>query len=43
MALAVIQMVIFLLSGITLNDRFLVMSAIIFGIAHMYVTYQNER
>lgn len=43
MALATIPTVIFLLSGITLRHYLLVISAIIFGIGHIYVTYQNAK
>lgn len=43
MALAIIPTVIFLLSGITLRHYFLVVSAIVFGIGHIYVTYQNAK
>lgn len=41
MALVVIPTAIFLLSGITLRHYLLVISAIVFGIGHSYVTYQN--
>ncbi|QNU68829.1 hypothetical protein EHE19_009750 [Ruminiclostridium herbifermentans] len=42
-ALAIIPTAIFLLSGITLRHYLLVLSAIIFGIGHIYVTYQNAK
>ncbi len=42
-ALAIIPTVIFLLSGITLRHYLLVISAIFFGIGHVYVTYQNTK
>lgn len=41
--LAIIPTAIFLLSGITLRHYLLVLSAIIFGIGHIYVTYQNAK
>lgn len=41
--LAVFPTVIFLLSGITLRHWLLIISAVIFGIAHIYVTYQNTK
>lgn len=40
-ALAVLPTGIFLLSGITLQYTVLTVSAVIFGIAHIYVTYKN--
>ncbi len=43
MALAIIPTVIFLLNGITLMHLFLIGSSIIFGIGHIYVTYQNAK
>jgi hypothetical protein len=43
MALAIIPALIFLLSGITLRHYLLVISAIAFGIGHIYVTYQNAK
>ena len=43
MVLAVIPVCIFLLCGVTLNHRLLVLSAIMFGVAHIYVSYQNEK
>lgn len=42
-ALAIIPTAIFLLSGITLRHDLLVISAIFFGIGHVYVTYQNTK
>lgn len=42
-ALAIIPTAIFLLSGITLSHYLLVISAIFFGIGHVYVTYQNTK
>lgn len=41
MILAVIPTCIFLVSGITLMHVFLIISAVIFGIGHIYVTYQG--
>ncbi len=41
LALAIIPTFIFLLSGITLNYILLIISAVIFGCGHIYVTYQN--
>ena len=43
MALAVIPTMIFLLSGITLVYVPLMISSIVFGVAHCYVTYQNAK
>lgn len=43
MALAIIPTAIFLLSGITLRHYLLMLSAIVFGIGHVYVTYQNVK
>lgn len=43
MALAIIPTAIFLLSGITLRHFLLVLSAVVFGIGHVYVTYQNAK
>lgn len=42
-ALAVIPTLIFLLCGITLNNILLIISSVIFGMAHIYVTYQNAK
>lgn len=42
-ALALIPTAIFLLSGITLRHYLLVISAVFFGIGHVYVTYQNAK
>lgn len=42
-ALAVIPTLIFLLSGITMGHYVLIAAGIIFGIAHIYVTYQNRQ
>lgn len=41
--LAVIPTAIFLLSGITLQHIFLIIAAAIFGIGHIYVTWQNVK
>lgn len=43
MALAIIPTAIFLLCGITLRHYLLVTSAVVFGIGHIYVTYQNAK
>jgi len=43
MALAIIPTCIFLLSGLTLYHWILVAAAVIFGIGHIYVTYQNNK
>ncbi len=43
MTLAVLPAVIFLLSGITLRHWLLVVFAVIFAVAHIYVTYQNVK
>ncbi len=42
MTLAIIPTCIFLLSGLTLYHWTLVVAAVIFGIGHIYVTYQNS-
>ncbi len=42
MALAIIPVCIFLLSGLTLRHYLLVISACIFGIAHLVITYQTH-
>lgn len=41
MSLAVLPSCLFLLSGITLGYVPLVVSAILFAIGHIYVTYRN--
>lgn len=43
MALAVIPTLIFLLSGITMGHYVLIAAGILFGIAHIYVTYRNRQ
>ena len=43
MALAIIPTGIFLLSGITLGHVLLVIGAVVFGIGHIYVTYENTK
>lgn len=43
LTLAVVPTVIFLLSGITLQHGWLVIAAILFGIGHIYVTWQNVK
>lgn len=43
MALAILPTCMFLLSGITLRHVFLVVSAVVFGIGHIYITYQNAK
>ena len=43
MALAIIPICMFLLSGITLRHMLLVVSAVVFGIGHIYITYQNAK
>ncbi len=42
-ALAILPTAIFLICGITLRHYLLVISAILFGIGHVYVTYQNAK
>lgn len=42
MMLAIIPTCIFLLSGLTLYHWALVVAAVIFGLGHIYVTYQNN-
>lgn len=41
MALAVIPTMLFLLSGITLRHILLVISAVIFGVGHIYITWRS--
>lgn len=41
--LAILPTVIFLLSGITLMHLRLIISAVIFGIGHIYITYINAK
>lgn len=43
MALAVIPVCIFLLNGIALMHIPLIISGAVFGIAHIYITYQNAK
>ena len=43
MALAVIPSFLFLLSGVTLQHWLLVCSAILFGVGHIYVSYENYK
>ena len=43
MLLAIIPTGIFLLSGLTLYHWALVVAAVLFGIGHIYVTYQNNK
>lgn len=43
MVLAILPTLIFLLSGIALAYIPLIISAIIFGVAHIYVTWQNVK
>ena len=43
MALAIIPTLLFLLSGCTLGHILLIITAIIFGIGHIYVTYINAK
>lgn len=43
MALAIIPTFIFLLSGITLQHILLIIAAVIFGVGHIYVTWQNVK
>lgn len=42
MFLAIIPTMIFLICGITLNYWFLITSSIIFGFAHILITYKNN-
>lgn len=41
MALAIIPAVIFLISGITLRHYLLIFSAVLFGVGHICITWQN--
>lgn len=43
LALAVIPTLMFLLSGVTLRHILLIISSVVFGIGHIYITYQNSR
>ncbi len=43
MALAIIPTLLFLLSGCTLRHILLIITAIVFGIGHIYVTYINAK
>lgn len=43
MALAVIPVCIFVLSGITLGHVLLIVSGALFGVGHIFVTYQNTK
>lgn len=43
LALAILPTAIFLLSGITQRYVWLIVSAVIFGVAHIYVTYKNVK
>lgn len=42
MSLAILPTAIFLLSGIANRKYILILSAILFGASHIYITYQNE-
>lgn len=41
--LAIIPTMIFFISGVTLRHILLIISSVIFGIGHIYVTYQNSQ
>jgi cell division protein FtsW (lipid II flippase) len=43
MVLAVLPVCMFVLSGVTLGHVLLIISGVVFGIAHIYVTYQNAK
>lgn len=43
LALAIIPTCIFLISGITLRHWLLVISAIIFGVGHIFITFRNNK
>ena len=43
LTLAVVPVIVFLLSGITLQHAWLVIAAVLFGIGHIYVTWQNVK
>ncbi|MGL4740181.1 MAG: hypothetical protein ACRC41_05165 [Sarcina sp.] len=43
MALAIIPMLIFLLSGIIQGKVLLILTAVLFGIGHIMITYNNNR
>ena len=42
MALAVIPTILFLLNGVTMKHYLLIITGLLFGIGHIYVTYQNR-
>ena len=42
MALAIIPTLLFLLNGVTMRHYLLVITGVIFGIGHLYVTYENR-
>lgn len=43
MILAIAPTLIFLISGITLSHVLLIITAVVFGAAHCYITYQNNK
>lgn len=43
LALAILPTLLFLLSGITMGHILLIISAVIFGVGHIYVTYENTK
>ena len=43
MTLAIAPILIFLLSGLTLRHYLLTVSALVFGVGHIYITYQNSK
>lgn len=43
LGLALLPMLIFLISGVLLRHWFLVVTAILFGIGHIYITLQNHK
>lgn len=42
MALAIIPTLLFLLNGVTMRHYLWVITGVIFGIGHLYVTYENR-
>lgn len=42
MALAIIPTILFLLNGVTMRHYLLIITGVLFGIGHIYVTYQNR-
>lgn len=41
--LSVAPTLIFLISGVTLKNLLLIISSVIFGISHIFITYKNSK